>query len=251
MNSKSKFILSIVVLTVLLIGFLTGVFIMSMFMATKGVTTERIGILVINIGLGLIVMTKMIRLNNRETASRIDSVVKDHHEFVALWSIPSDLWHRYLRAKLVFDISESNSYGFISAGIATLIFVITSAASFPLLRLITIGAGMFFFVFIAVKLGSIVIARKRYSRHAQSSEAEIYFAQDLIIINGQLTMLNEFGYRLKAFDLVERFDCHVLSFIVETGLGHRKNQRNYFIPIPDSNKEEAEKLIAYYAGLIQ
>lgn len=212
---------------------------------------ERIGALVINLGLSVIVLTKLIRLNNRETKSRIDAVVHDHHEFIAQWSVPSDLWHKYLKAKLMFDVSESNSYGFISAGLATLIFVITTVTSFPINRLIITGVGMFFLVFIAVKLGSIAIARKRYNRHAQSSEAEIYFAQDLIIINGQLTMLNEFGFRLKAFDLVERFDCQVLSFIVETGLGHRKNQRNYFIPIPDSNKEDAEKLLAYYSGLIQ
>ena len=251
MNPKSKFVLSIVVLTVLLIGFSTGIFITAVYIAIEGVNTGRIVMLVVNLVLGTFVLIQMIRLNSQETKSRIAAVVKDYHEFIAYWSIPSDLWHRFLSAKLAFHISESNAYGFISAGLTTLIFVISAAASLTFLKLITIGVSMFLIVLVTVKQASIVSARRRYSKGILSDGAEVHFAKEVIIINGQLTMLNEFGYKLKSFDLIKKFDCDLLSFIIESGIGHRKNQHSYFIPIPEENKGEAQLLLEHYKKLVR
>lgn len=250
MNTRSRFILKVIVLTILTITFLSGAIISAMMLAIKGVTMERLGLMLVSLGFTAVAVYKIISLNNRETASRIDAVVNDRHDFIAQWDIPSSLWQEYLKAKLHFDISESTSYGYISGGIIAVIFLISNATEFSVTNLIIIAIAVFLVTFLVIKLGTVAIARKRYSKFAKSGSGEIHFAKDLVIINGQLTMLDEFGYSLKAFSREEKFGFHLLSFIVETGLGHRKNQRSYFIPIPENYRDEADALVKHYASLI-
>lgn len=250
MNTRSRFILNVTVLTVLTIAFLTGAFISALMLATKGYTMERLGLMLVSLGFTAVAVYKIISLNNRETASRIDAVVNDRHDFIAQWDIPSSLWQEYLKAKLHFDISESTSYGYISGGIIAAIFLISNGAEFSVTNLVSIAIAIFLVTFLVVKLGAIGIARKRYGKFAKTGSGEIHFAKDLVIINGQLTMLDEFGYSLKAFSREEKFGFQLLSFIVETGLGHRKNQRSYFIPIPDNYSIEADALVKHYTSLI-
>lgn len=250
MNQKSKFIPSIAVFTVLTIGFLTGAFISAMILATKGFTVERIGLLIVNLGLAAVTVYKIISLSNRETKSGLDAVVNGRHDFIAQWSIPRNLWQEYLMAKLDFDISESNSYGYISSGIIAFIFLVSNVAEFSVTNLVLITIAIFLVTFLVVKLGAIGIARRRYGKFAKTGSGEIHFAKDLVIINGQLTMLNEFGYSLKACSKEEKFGFQLLLFIVETGLGQRKNHRSYFIPIPEGNRDEADTLVKHYASLV-
>lgn len=250
MKSKSKFILSIIVLTVLLIGFLAGVFITAMFLSMKGFTAERLGLLLISLGFTGVTLAKMIRLNKREIKSRIDAVVNDRHDFIAQWKIPEGRWKGFLKTKLAFDIRESTAYGYISGGIVALILTLSIASSYPLMIIVSIAVGSFLVIFIMVKIGVIYVAKRKYFKYAKTSGAEIHFAKDLIIINGELVILNDFGYRLKTFQVEEKFDFNLLSFIVETGAGHKKYGHQHFIPIPEKHEAEADRLVTLYSALM-
>lgn len=250
MSPKSKFILSIVILTVLLIGFLTGAFISGVFLSIKGFTAERLGLLLVSLGFAGVTLVKIIRLNNKETKSRIDAVVNDRHDFIAQWKIPEGQWHDYLKEKLSFDIKESTSYGYISGGIVAVILAFSVADSYAVTNLVIIGVATFLVVFILVKAGIILVAKRKYGEHIKLSTSEVYFAKELIIINGRLTILSDFGYRLKACKVEEKFETNVLSFVVETGTAHRKNHHQYYIPIPENEYEEASRLVTLYTALI-
>lgn len=223
----------------------------AMFMSIKGFTNERLGLLIVSLGLAIVTLVKMIRLNNKETKSRIDAVVNDRHDFIVQWTIPEGLWQDYLKKKLKFDISESTSYGYISGGIVALILAFSTAESYELTTVVGIAIGAFLGIFAIVKVGAILVAKKKYKSHSKSTSAEIHFAKNLVIINGRLVMLDDFGYRLKTFRLEEKFDLNLLSFVVETGAGHRKNGHQYFIPIPEGQMEEADRLVALYSALMR
>lgn len=219
-------------------------------MSIKGFTVERLGLMIISLGFTAIAVYKIISLNNRETAARIDAVINDQHEFIAQWTIPESIWHKFLSAKLNFDIKESNAYGYITGGIVALILTFSIANSYSLMRVATIAVVAFIIVFVLVKFGVIWVAKRKFRKHERTSSAEIFFAKDLIIINGQLTILSDFGYRLRVCQVEEKFESKVLRFIVEMGMGHRKNQREYFVPIPENEYAEADRLVSLYGALI-
>ena len=222
----------------------------AVFMSIKGFTNERLGLLIVSLGLTIVTLVKMIRLNNKETKSRIDAVVNDRHDFIVQWTIPEALWQDYLKKKLKFDISESTSYGYISGGIVAFILAFSTASNYELMTVIGIAIGAFTAIFVIVKMGVILVAKKKYKNHSKSSSAEVHFAKNLVIINGRLVMLDDFGYRLKSFRVEEKFDMNLLAFLVETGAGNRKNGHQYFIPIPEGHMDEADRLVTLYSAIM-
>ena len=76
MSSKTKFTASIIVLTVLLIGFFTVTVLMTMFLFIKGFSVTRLGFLIIAFGFAIILIRKMIRLNERGIKSNVENVLK-------------------------------------------------------------------------------------------------------------------------------------------------------------------------------
>lgn len=66
--------LKIIALAILLIGFIMAVLMMGMFLSAKGITTERIGFLIIALGFGIILIKRMKRLKKNLNKSGIDNV---------------------------------------------------------------------------------------------------------------------------------------------------------------------------------
>lgn len=250
MKSKTRFVWRIVIFTTLLIGFLTGAFISGVMLHLEGVTVERIGLLVLSLTFSSISLFKIILANRNEVKSRVDSVVKGQHEFITEWMIPSDLWHKYLNGKLAYDIKESTGYGYIFGGTLTAILVFSLSVSFPIEELLMIALGVFVGTFGLTKLIIILVAKGKFKKNSEFNHAEIHFAKEMIILNGKLISLSDFGLRVKSVLIESKFDLELISIVTEAGVGNRKNRYEHHIPIPQDKGEEANRLLTYYAGLI-
>ncbi len=250
MNSKSRFTLGIIVLTVLLIGFFTVALMMGMFLSIKGFAPERLGFLIISVGLGFVTLRKMISLNKKETRSRVDAVVKDHHEFITEWVIAPSQWKTFVTEKLAFDLKESNGYGYTLGGILGVISGFVFSNEYAIEMALLIGAVAFLFFFFVGKYGALVVAKKKFGKLEKLEQGEVHFAKEVIIFNEKLIIVSGFGQTLRSFAKEDRFGMNLLTFTVQTGFGHRRNTSQFMIPIPLGGQDEADKLLNYYASLI-
>ncbi len=251
MKPKARFVLRIVVCTVLFIGFLAGTFISGIFLYLEGFSSERLGLLVLSLAFSIISLSKIIQFNKEEVRSRIDAVTKGRHDFITEWTISSSLWHKFLKGKLAFDIKESTGYGYVFGGIMAAILAFVLSASFAIVELLMIALGVFVIVFGLTKLVVILIARNKFRKGSQFSQAEIHFAKEVIILNGRLISLSDFGLRVRSVLRENRFGLELISIATETGIGNRKNRFEYHIPIPIGKTDEANELIDYYSTLIE
>ena len=250
MNSKGKFTVGILVLTVLFIGFLSLVFIMGMFLAMEEFSPERLGLLIISLGLAIITIRKMIEMNRNEVTSRVDAVVNKKHEFICEWTIDVTEWKRFRQEELAEAIKESNSFGLITGLIFGVIVGFVAYSSISIEIAVVSAVVTFCLFFLVGKFGSIGVAKRKFRKYTEAGIGEIHFAKEVIIINGQLVTLDGFGQRLKSFKKEPKFGISAFAFSVETGFGNRKNINDFLIPIPDTKEEEADKLLKYYSGLV-
>lgn len=249
MNSKSRFQLSIAGLTVLMIAALTGTFISGMYLFLEAVTVLRVLVMLICLGLGSRALFLMIKLNRREVRERVDSAVNHYHEYIAQWTVDADQWSRFLQGRFAFDKSESNGYGYAVAGVFTFLIALIGFSALQTGALVVVLTGSFLVFFLVGKWGSMLGARRRLSRESAFSEGQVHFAEKLVVYNGRLIMLEDFGTKLISFELEHRFGMAVLSLRVETGFGNRRSQSRFFLPVPQGKEQEGEKLVRHYAIL--
>ena len=249
MTRKNRFTMSIVVLTILLIGFLTVVFMMGVFLSLKGFSSERLGLLVISIGLGAIVVRKMVIMNREETRARIKDVVDDKYDFIQEWNIEAPQWRDFIDKQLEFEMKDSINNGLVLGLIVGLIAGFISSSQLEILQALILGGSAFLLFFIIGKYGSVAIAKSKFKKYAQTESGQVHFAKEVIVLNNQLMILDDFGTRLISFKKENRFDMEVFSFTVQMGIGHRKTSRLYTVPIPSDKSEEAERLCQYYSGM--
>ncbi len=250
MGSKSHFQLSILGLTVAMIAGLAGAFIGGISLFLDGAEPVRIAGLLLGLFIGVGSLLKMIRLNQQEVKDRVDQAENEYHEFMDRWKIEPEQWGRFLEERLKYEQSESKGYGYAAGGVFTFLIALIGFSFFDPLRLILILIGAFLFFFLLGKWGSLFSARRRFEREGALTQSYAHFAERLIILNGKLIMLEDFGVKLRSFELLERFGMRVLSFNVETGFGNRRSNAQYTIPVPEGKEEDSEKLVRHYAGLI-
>ncbi|MCE7996730.1 MAG: hypothetical protein HEP71_32520 [Roseivirga sp.] len=250
MHSKTRFQLSIVVLTVVLIGALTGAFMSGMFLFLDEFSVSLVLVMLICLGLASWCLFKMIQLNRTEVKSRIGDAVDDYHEFMDKWTIESVQWKEFLRARLDFDKGESKGYGYALGGMLTFLVALIGFARLEIQLLIPVLIGIFLLFFALGKWGALVNARSKFKRQLAFDEGQVHFAEKLVVLNGQLIMLEDFGVSLKAFQAEERFGMKVLLFKVETGYANRKSHSQFFIPVPAGKEESAERLVNHYSALM-
>lgn len=250
MNAKSRFQLSIAGLTVVLIGGLSGAFISGIFLFLEGVDVQRIMTMAFSLGVGVWALLRMIRLNQKEINTRVDEAVNDYHEFIDKWTIETGQWEKFLKARWDFDRKESNGYGYTVGGVLTFVVAVVGCGNLEIGILVPVLIASFLLFFMLGKWGSILGARRRFEKQSAFSKAEVHFAEKLIVLNGGLIMLEDFGVRLKSFEVQERFKMSVFSFKVETGYGNRKSHSQFFIPIPERKEVDKERLVNHYEGLI-
>lgn len=250
MNAKKRFQLSIAGLTVVFIAGLSGAFISGMFLFLKGWDVQRIIIMVFSLGLGIWALLRMIRLNQKEINTRIDGAVNGYHEFIDKWTIGPGQWKQFLKERWDFDRKESNGYGYTVGGVLTFVIAVVGWSTLEAGILVPVLVGSFLIFFALGKWGSIIGARRRFEKQSAFSEGEAHFAEKLIVLNGDLIMLEGFGMRLKSFEVQERFRMTVFSFKVESGYGNRKSYSQFFIPIPERKEADKQRLVKHYERLI-
>ena len=251
MRKVNNYLFSIILCMSLLMGFLGIAIIYAVDIVAQGFTIERLGLIIVSLGIAIVMLVKVVALNRLRNEHKASLVINDYHEFIAKWSVPEELLNRYQKTKLSSRIKMSSVYGYTTGSTLSLALGIFLVNNNSLLTLIVIVVIAFLVTFITVKQGSICIARKRYYQQLQAKSMEVDFADDLIIINGRLTVFNEAGCRLKRFEIEEKRGFKLLCLIVETGLGQYKGLKEYFIPIPESCSDQANHLMGHYASLVK
>ena len=151
---------------------------------------------------------------------------------------------------MAFDIKESNGYGYTIGGVLAVIIALVSYSSWPVDMVLVMALGTFLLFFLAGEFGALATAKKRFRKHSSLNVGEVHFAKEVIIFNGQLIMLSDYGQKLKYFSKEERFGMNQFTFIVQSGFGNKKNTNRFMIPIPTNREQEADKLFNYYSGLV-
>lgn len=250
MNPKNRFQLSIVGLTVVLIGGLTGAFMNGMFLFLDHISVLRVLAMLISLAIGLLALWKMIALNRKEIKTRVDGAVNDYHEYIDRWIIEPEQWKQFLKQRFAFDQSESRGYGYAAAGVFTFLIALIGSSVLSMEVLLAVLAGSFLFFFVLGKWGSLVRAKRRFRMGSAFTEAQVHFAEKLIVFNGQLIMLSDFGVKLKSFQIEHRFGMTILSLKIETGFGQRQSFSSFLIPVPNGKEGIGEILISHYRSLI-
>lgn len=250
MSSKTRFQLSIVVLTVALIGALTGAFMSGMFLFLDEFRVSLLLVMLLCLGLAIGCLVKMVQLNRTEVKSRVSDAVDEYHEFIDKWTIEPVQWREFLRARLDFDKGESKGYGYALGGILAFIVALIGFDDLEVQLLIPVLIGTFLLFFVLGKWGALMAARRKFKRQSAFNEGQVHFAEKLVVLNGQLIMLQDFGVSLKAFQAEQRFGMKVLFFKVQTGYANRKSHVQFFIPVPTGKEEGIERLVNHYTGLI-
>lgn len=250
MGPKSRFQLNILGLTLVMIAGLTGAFMSGMYLFLDGVTPVRIVALILGLSIGVVALLRMMKLNQEEVKGRIDKAEEEYHEFMDRWTIGPQQWSQFVQERLKHDKGESNGYGYATGGVFTFLTALIGFSFFKPEVLMVVLAGTFLFFFHLGKWAHLLGARRRFERDSGLTQSYAHFAEKLVVLNGQLIMIDDFGVRLKSFELLERFGMKILSFKVETGLGNRRSQTQYSIPVPEGKETAGEELVGHYAGLI-
>ncbi len=233
-----------------MIAALTGAFMSGMYLFMEGVNELRVLVMLTCLGLGTRALFRMIRLNKREVRARIESAVTDYHEYIAQWTVDTEQWSRFLQGRFALDKSESNGYGYTVAGVFTFLIGLIGFSALQTRVLVAVLIVSLLVFFLMGKWGSVLVARRRLARESAFSEGQVHFAEKLVVYNGCLIMLEDFGVKLISFEREHRFGMAMLSFRVETGFGNRRSRSRFFVPIPQGKEKEAEKLVRHYAVLI-
>ncbi|GAB5524454.1 MAG: hypothetical protein Roseis2KO_23260 [Roseivirga sp.] len=230
-----------------MIAALSGAFISGMYLFLEAVNVLTVLVMLTCLGLGTWALFRMIRLNRREVRARVDSAVNHYHEYIAQWTVEAEQWRRFLQGRFALDKRESNGYGYALAGVFTFLIALLSFSALRTGMLMAVLIASFLVFFLVGKWGSMLGARRRLSRESAFGEGQVHFAEKLVVYNGRLIMLEDFGTKLMSFELEDRFGMDVLSFRVETGFGSRRSQSRFLIPIPYGKEEMGEKLVRHYA----
>lgn len=104
MKPKTQFALLITLLTITMIGSATLVIMMGLMMSMKRYGNGlRMFWLVLGI-LGTVVSLRaLLKANRKEEDRRVSQVADEHHEYMAHWTIPPDLWNQFLDVRLIWQ----------------------------------------------------------------------------------------------------------------------------------------------------
>lgn len=250
MNSRTRFQLSIAGLTVLLIAGLSGTFIMGVLLSLEGFQVSYFIIALVSLGLGIGALRQMLRVNKKEIAARTDAAVNEYHEFIDKWSVSAEQWTGFVEKRLIHDRKESNGYGYVVAGLLTFIVAMSAFSLLSQNEIFVVLPSTLVLGFLLGKWGTLLYARRRFEKDKNLGKAEVHFAEKLIVLNGKLIMLDDFGIRLKSFQLQSFFEMQIIAFKTETGFGNRKSHKTYMIPVPEDKLVATKELVALYQRLI-
>lgn len=251
MKPKTQFALLITLLTITMIGSATLVILMGIMMSMKRYGNGlRVFWLVLGI-LGTVVSLRaLLKANRKEEDRRVSQVADEHHEYMAHWTIPPDLWNQFLDVRLIWQHKGAKVSGWTLGIVLGLV-----AASITFQNLVLAEAFLFTFGvvlvgYVAGLYGALKMAHNLYKKDQLFENSEVYFARDLLVFNGRLIQLKDFGVRPVEVKLREDHGLTLLAIKVQTGLGNRKSVKQHWIVVPGIHLEEAKKLCEHYASLV-
>ena len=251
MKAKSQFVLNVTLFTLGLIGGLSLAIVMAVIMMVdEAWDASRLALLVLGSVITVLSSIRIIKLNKKEEERRVDLAVNQHFEFITGWTVAPDLWGGFLKGRLERDRKEARYAGIAVAFLFGLIATLMSFQGLPLSEAIFVSVGAIVLGYFVGVAGARKTARSRFVKDQLLEQAEVHFAKDLIVMNGQLIQLKDLGIRPVGVNLEKCFGLDTLLLKVETGLGNRKSTKNHWIPVPPDRLEEANRLCQHYASLI-
>lgn len=251
MKPKTQFTLNIVGLTVLLIGGLTLAIMMGVMMAVDELpSTERIILLLLGLAIAGFCLARIFKLNKAEENRRVGKVVNEQHEFVAHWEIAPLVWRSFVDQRLIWEKKEANGTGLAFGIVLAVVAGLITIPNQPLLEAGAITGGVFLIGYVLGLLGTRKTAMNRFHQDTAFEGCEVFFAEKLIVVNGRLVQVSDFGVRPLEVRLEEKFGMTVLTLKIQTGWGNRKSVKWHQIPVPEGEVEKANAMCRQYTSLI-
>ena len=251
MKAKTRFTFNIIGLTVLLIGSLTLAIMMGVMMAVdEQLDTERTILLLIGLALGGFSIAWILKMNRAEEERRVGAVVEEQHEFMAHWEVASQPWRTFVDQRLFWEKKEARGSGIAIGIVLAVVAGLITLPNMPILEAGPITLAVFLLGYILGLLGTRKAAMNRFQHDSAFDKAEVFFAKQLIVLNGKLIQVSDFGVRPLEVKLEEKFGMTVLVLKIQTGWGNRKSVKRHQIPVPTEELSVAENMCRHYSLLL-
>ena len=251
MKPKARFTLSIIGLTVLLIGGLTLAFMMGVMMAVdEQLDAERTLLLLIGLAVAGFSLAQIFKANRAEEERRVEAVVEEQHEFIAHWEVAGQPWRTFIEQRLFWEKKEARGSGIAIGLVLAVVAALITFPNMPLTEAGLITLAAFLLGYVLGLLGTRKAAMNRFQHDSAFDKAEVFFAKQLIVLNGKLIQVSDFGVRPLEVKLEEKFGMTVLVLKIQTGWGNRKSVKWHQIPVPTEELSVAENMCRHYSLLL-
>jgi len=251
MKAKTSFIFKVVLLTMTLIGGLSLALIMGIMMAVDEVMDlQRVLLLLFGLLITISSFIYLIKSNRVEEKRRVDETVNESYQYIGQWVIPTTQWGAFLAEKLNWQQRDAKNWGWTLGATLGVITAFIALQNYEVIKAVIISFSVFTTGFIVGLLGARKVARNNFNRDRQFSRGEVYFAEHLMVFNGRLIQVKDFGVRPVAISLERQFGQLVLAFKIQVGLGNRKSVKQHWVAVPQDHMQLAEEMCAHYQSLI-
>lgn len=239
-------ILKIVLLTFMMIGCFSVVFISTMFLFIDGFSVLIILGIIAGILLGYWSIKMMIKLNKGWMTNMVEEIRSGEIENSLVWKFSKEEWSAFIQWRKKTDRGDLKGSIIMTSIIAIVIFFAVMYSSLEILPLVgvSLGAGVAFGTLIGLLMfwGNVMITKKMNA----SPDGKIIFTENAFLINDLLIFFNQMGTSLKKMKIVEYDFGLLIHAVVATQAGTRKNEKEHTFPIPADRELEAEKLVELY-----
>ncbi len=251
MKPKSKFVIQVIWLTLMMIGGLSLAFIMIMIMAVeKEIAPDRLMLALLGIVAGVFALLYVLKINKSEESRRVDEAVNQHHEYIAYWKIDAALWKAFINERLKGALKETRATGIAIALLLGGVGALVGLSHLPLVQTGLLAMALAMLGFLIGYFGARKAAKDRFRKDAIFENGEVFFAKSLMVLNGQLIQVKDFGVRPLEVKLDTLGDFRVLSLKIQTGLANRRSVKQHQVPVPPEQIDSAGEICAHYNNLI-
>lgn len=251
MKAKTSFTLKVVLLTLTLIGGLSLALMMGVMMSVDEVMDlQRAFLLLFGLLITVFSFIYLIKANRVEEKRRVDETVNESYEYIGQWVISSKQWSAFLAEKLTWQQRDAKNWGWTLGATLGVITALIAFQNYEVIKAVIISISVFAIGFIVGLLGARKVARNNFNRDRQFSCGEVYFAEHLMVFNGRLIQVKDFGVRPVAISLERQFGQLVLALKIQVGLGNRKSVKQHWVAVPEDHKQLAEEMCTHYQSLI-
>ena len=251
MKPKSKFVINVIWLTLMMIGGLSLAFIMIMIMAVeKELAPDRLMLALLGIVAGVFALLYILKINKSEESRRVDEAVNQHHEYIAHWKIDAILWKAFINERLKGELEENRTTGIAIALLLGVVGGLIGLSHLPMVETGLLAMVLAMLGFLIGHFGARKAAKDRFRKDTIFENGEIFFAKSLMVLNGQLIQVKDFGVRPLEVKLNMLGEVHVLSLKIQTGLANRKSVKQHQVPVPSEQLDIAGEICAHYSNLI-